>query len=121
MANTMQLPTAASTDVPLCDQTCRSALVTRRQSAMKPVATTVFARLAKGLALRLAVVVGIAAASCPAAAGETLKATHQTSAVAAPSDPVVAGRQRILAHPDPDPTTTYVEELYKQLMRSTPR
>ena len=121
MANTMQLPTAASTDVPLRDQTCRSARVTRRQSTIKPLATTVFARLAKGLALRLAVVVGIAASSCPAAAGETLKATHQTSAVAAPSGPVAAERQRILAHPDPDPTTRFVEKLYEQLMRSTPR
>ena len=119
MANTMQLPTAASTDVPLRDQTCRSGRVTRRQNAMKPVASTVFAGLAKGLALRLAVVVGIAASSCSAAADETLKASHQTSAVAAPSSPVVAGRQRILAHPDPDPATTYVEKLYKQLMRST--
>jgi hypothetical protein len=119
MANTMQRPMAASTDVRLRDQTCRSAHATRRQGAMKPVASTVFARLAKGLALRLAVVVGIAASSCSAAADETLKASHQTSAVAAPSSPVVAGRQRILAHPDPDPATTYVEKLYKQLMRST--
>ena len=121
MANTMQRLMAASTDVPLPDQTCRSAHATRRQSAMKPVASTVFARLAKGLALPLAVVVGIAASSCPAAADETLKASHQTSAVAAPSSPVVAGRQRILAHPDPDPTTRFVEKLYEQLMRSTPR
>jgi hypothetical protein len=121
MAITMQLPTAASTDVPLRDQTCRSARVTRRQSAMKPVATTVFARLTKGLALPLAVVAGLAAAPCSAAAGETLKVSHQTSAVAAPSGPVAAGRQRILAHPDPDPTTRFVEGLYEQLMRSTPR
>ena len=120
MADAMQLFTAASTDVPLRDQTCRSGRVTRRQNAMKPVASTVFARLAKGLALRLAVVVGIVASSCPAAAGETLELSHQTSAVAAPSGPVAAGRQRILAHPtDPDPTTAYVEKLYKQLMRST--
>ncbi len=45
---------------------------------------------------------------------------------AAPSSPVAAEGQRILAHPadrqtaDPDPATTYVEKLYKQLMRSTP-
>jgi hypothetical protein len=126
MADTMQVPTAASTNVLLRDQTCKSGHVTRRQSAMKPVARTVFARLAKGLALALAVVAGIAVAPCSAAADETPKASRQASAVAAPSSPLVAGRQRILAHPtdrqtvDPDPATTYVEKLYKQLMRSTP-
>jgi hypothetical protein len=64
MADTMQLFTAASTDVPLSDQTCKSGRVTRRPSAIKPVASTVFVRLSKGFALRLAVVVGIAASSC---------------------------------------------------------
>jgi hypothetical protein len=121
MADTMQLPTTASTDMPLRDQTCRSAHATRRQRAMKPVASTVFARLAKGLALPLALAAGIAAFACSAAADETSKASRQISAVAAPSSPVMAGRQRMLAHPnDPDPATTYVEKLYKQLMRSTP-
>ena len=120
MADTMQLLTTASTDVALCDQTCKSGRATRRQSPMQPVASTVYARLAKGLVLALAVVAGIAAASCSAAADETLKANRQISAVAAPSSPVVAGRQRILAHPtDPDPATTYVEKLYRHLMRST--
>ena len=122
MADTMQLFTAASTNVPLRDQTCKSACVTRRQSAIKPVASPVLARSAKGLALLLAVVAGIAAAPCSAAADETSKISRQTSVVAASSSPVVAGRQRILAHPDSDPATTYVvEKLYKQLMRSTPR
>lgn len=120
-AVTMQLPTAASTDVPLRDQTCRSARAARHQSAMKPVASSVFTRLAKALTLALAIEAGIAAYPCSAAADETSKASRQTSAVAAPSSPVVAGRQRILAHPtDPDPATTYVEKLYKQLMRSNP-
>ena len=120
MADTMQLPTTASTEMPLRDPTCRSAHVTRRQRAMKPVASTVFARLAKGLALPLALAAGIAAFACSAAADETSKASRQISAVAAPSSPVVAGRQRMLAHPnDPDPATTYVEKLYKELMRST--
>jgi hypothetical protein len=80
-----------------------------------------FARLAKGLALALAVMAGIAAAPCSAAADGMSKASRQTSIVAAPSSPVIAGRQRILAHQDPDRATTYVEEkLYEQLMRSTP-
>ena len=118
----MQLPTAASGAVPLRDHTCRSARATSRQSAMKPVASTVFTRLAKALTLALAMEAGIAAYPCSAAADETSKASRQTSAVAAPSSPVAAGRQRILAHPiDRDPATTYVEELYKQLMRSAPR
>jgi hypothetical protein len=121
MANTMQLATAASTDVPLRDQTCKSARVAGRPSAMKPVASNAGARLAKSLALALVLAAGIAAPPCSAAAGEMSKASRQTSAIAATSGPVVAGRQRILAHPtDPDPATTYVEKLYKKLMRSTP-
>ena len=117
----MQLPTAASRAVPLRDQTCRSARATSRQSAMKPVASTVFTRLVKALTLALVMEAGIAAYPCSAAADETSKASRQTSAVAAPSSPVVAGRQRIFAHrTDPDPATTYVEKLYEQLMRSTP-
>ena len=88
---------------------------------MKPVASNVFTRLAKALTLALAMEAGIAAAPCYAAADETSKASRQTSAVAAPSSPLVAGRQRIFAHQtDPDPATTYIEKLYKQLMRSTP-
>ena len=87
---------------------------------MKPVASTVFVRLPKGFALALTVVAGIAALACSAAADETFKASRQISAVAGPSSPVVAGRQRILAHStNPDPATTYVEKLYKELMRST--
>jgi hypothetical protein len=120
-AETMQLLNAASADVPLRDRACRSAHVTRRQSAIKPVASLAFARLAKGLALALAVMAGMAAAPCSAAADGMSKASRQTSIVAAPSSPVMAGRQRILAHQDPDSATTYVEEkLYEQLMRSTP-
>ena len=127
MADTMQLLTAASMDVPLHDQTCRSARATRRRSAMKPGASNAFARLATGLTLAFVMSAGIAAVACSAAADETLTASRQTSAVAASSSPVVAGRLRILAHPtdrqtvDPDPATTYVEDLYKQLMRSTRR
>jgi len=109
----MQLRTAASRAVPLRDQTCRSARASSRQSAMKPVASTVFTRLVKALTLALAMEAGIAAYPCSAAADETSNASRQTSAVAAPSRPVAAGRKRILAHPtDPDPATTYVEELY---------
>jgi hypothetical protein len=119
MADTMQLLTAAFTDVPLRDRTCRSARATRRRSAMKPVAGHAFARLATGLTLAFVMSAAIAAVACSAAADETVTASRQTGAVAAPSSPVVAGRQRILAHTDPDPATTYVEKLYKHLMRST--
>ena len=88
---------------------------------MKPVASTVFTRLVKALTLALVLEPDIAAYPCSAAADETSKASRQTGAAAAPSSPVVTGRQRIFAHPiDRDPATTYVEELYKQLMRSAP-
>ena len=120
MADTMQLPTAASTDVPLRDQTCRSARATRRRSAMKPVASNTFARLTTGLTLAFVMSAGIAAVACSAAADETLTASRQTSAVAAPSSPVAAWHQTMPIHRTaPDPATTYVEDLYKQLMRST--
>jgi hypothetical protein len=125
MANTMQLLTTTSTNVPLCDQTYRSACVARRQSAMKPVDSNAGVRLATGLALALVLVAGIALVPCSAAANEMSKASRQTSAIAAPSSPAVAGRQRILAHPsdsqsgDLDPATAYVEKVYKQLMHST--
>ena len=68
MADTMHPLTAASTDAPLRDQTCRSARGTLRQSAMKPVASTAFAQLAKGFALALVMVAGIAAAPSSVAA-----------------------------------------------------
>jgi hypothetical protein len=84
MADTMQPLTAVSTDVPLRDRTCRSARATRRRSAMKPVASNAFARLATGLTLAFVMSAGIAAAACSAAADETLTASRQTSAVAAP-------------------------------------
>lgn len=127
MSDTMQLPTAASTDVPLRDQICRSARVARRQSEMKPVASNASARLGKGLALVLAVVAGIAAAPCSAAANETSQASRQTVAVAVSSSAVAAARQRIFAQPadhqtvNPDPSTRFVEKLYERLIRPTPR
>ena len=117
MADTMQLVTAASADMPLLERRCRSAPVGRRQSAVNPVADTGFARLAKGLTVAFA---GTAAVACAAAVDEAANASRWTSAVAVPSSPVVAERQRTLAHPtDSDQATTYVEQLYKQLMRSS--
>jgi hypothetical protein len=127
MADTMQLLTAASTDVVLRDQTCRSAHATRRQSAMRPAASNACARLPKALALALAVVAGIAAVACSAAADETSNTSRRNSAVAIASRPAAAERQRIPAHRtdpqtvDPDPSTRLVEQLYKQLMHPTPR
>ena len=127
MADTMHLLTAASTDVPVRDEHSPSSRVTRRERVMRPVAGNACARLAKALTLALAVVAGIAAVACSAAADETSKASRQTSAVAIASRPAAAERQRIPAHRtdpqtvDPDPTTRLVEKLYEQLMHTTPR
>ena len=119
MADTMQLLTVASRDVPLRDQHSRSSHVTRQERVMRPVASNAFARLATGLTLALAVIAGTVAATRSAAADEMWKASRETSAAAAASSPVTPGPERILARPtDPDPATRYVEKLYKQLMRS---
>ena len=121
MADTMQLLTAASRSVVLRDQHSWSSRVTRRETVMKPAPSLAFAHLAKGFTLALALAASIAAFACSAAGDETSWASRQNTAVVAQSSAVVAGRQRILAHPThPDPATRYVEKLYKQLMRSTP-
>jgi hypothetical protein len=151
MADRMHLLTAVSTDVPLCDQRSRSSRVTRRKSVMKPVVSIAFAELAKGLTLALAVIAGISAAPPSAVADKApivfmLARADQadsgihSDALAAEANRqtrstlTAAGRQLLPAHRsgsqsgDPDPETTYVEKLYKQLMReskqmvrSTPR
>jgi hypothetical protein len=122
MADTMHLLTAASTDVPVRDEHSRSSRVTRLERVMRPVASNGCAQLPKALALALAVVAGIAAVACPAAADETSNASRRNSAVAIASRPEAPERQRIPAHRtdpqtvDPDPTTRLVEKLYEQLM-----
>ena len=127
MADTMHLLTAASTDVPVRDEQSRSSRVTRLERVMRPVASNACARLPKALALALAVVAGIAAVGCPAAADETSNTSRRNSAVAIASRPAAAERQRIPPHRtdpqtvDPDPSTRFVEQLYEQLMHSTPR
>ena len=127
MADTMHLLTAASTDVPVRGEHSRSSRVTRRERAMRPAVSNACARLPKALTLALAVVAGIAAVACPAAADETSNASRRNSAVAIASRPPAAERQQIPAHRidpqtvDPDPTTRFVEKLYEELMHSTPR
>jgi hypothetical protein len=123
MPDTMHLLAAASGNVPLRHQDSRSARVTGRETVMKPPASIAFARRATALALALTVLAGIAAAPRSATSGETWKASRQTSVVAAPpSAMLVAGRQRIAVQPtgrrtvDPDPSTRFVEKLYKELM-----
>jgi hypothetical protein len=127
MADTMQLVTAASSDAQRRDEHSRSSRVTRRERVMRPVASKACARLARALTLALAVVAGIAAVACPAAADETSDASQRYSAVAIASRPPAAERQRIPAHRtdpqtvDPDPSTRFVEKLYEQLMHPTAR
>ena len=128
MADTMHLLTAASTDVPVRGEHSRSSRVTRRKRVMRPpVVSNACTRLLKALTLALAVVAGIAAVPCPAAADETSNASRRNSAVAIASRPAAAERQRIPAHRtdpqavDPDPSTRFVEKLYEQLMHPTPR
>ena len=127
MADTMHLLTAASTDVPVRDEHSRSSRVTRLARVMRPVASYACARLPKALALALAAVAGIAAVACSAAADETSNASRWNSTVAIASPPAAVERQRIPAHRtdpqtvDPDPSTRLIEQLYKQLMHTTPR
>jgi hypothetical protein len=128
MADMMHLLTAASTDLPVRDEHSRSSRVTRRKRVMSPpVVSNACARLPRALALALAVVAGIPALVCSAAADETSDASRRYSAVAIASRPGVAGRQRIPAHRtdpqtvDPDPSTRFVEKLYEQLMHPTAR
>jgi hypothetical protein len=127
MADTMHHLTAASTDVPVRGEHSRSSRVTRLERVMRSVASNACARLPKALTLALALVAGIAAAACPAAADETSNASPRNSAVAIASRPAAAERQRIPAHwtdpqtVDPDPSTRFVEKLYEQLMHPTAR
>jgi hypothetical protein len=122
-----QHPTATSTDARRHDQHSRSLRVRRRDRVTRPTSGHGSGRLAKGMALALAVIAGIAVAPCSGAATETSKASRQTSAIAEPSGPVTAERQWITAHRtdpqtvDRDPTTRFVEKLYKQLIRPTSR
>ena len=128
MADTMQLVTAASSDAQRRDEHSRSSRVTRRKRVMSPpVVSNACARLPKAFTLVLAVVAGLAAVACSAAADEMSNASRRNSAVAIASRPAAAERQRIPAHRtdpqtvDPDPSTRFVEELYEQLMHPTPR
>ena len=127
MADTMHLLGAASTDIPVRDEHSRSSHVTRRERVMRPVAGNACARSPKALTLALAVVAAIAAVACSAAADETSNASRWSSTVAISSPPAAAERQRIPAHRtdpqtvDPDPSTRLIEQLYKQLMHTTPR
>ena len=127
MADTMQLVTAASSDAQRRDKHNRSSGVARLERVMRPVASNACAQLPKALTLALAVVAGIAAVACSAAADETSNASRRNSAVAIASRPAAAERQRIPAHRtdpqavDPDPSTRFVEKLYEQLMHPTPR
>jgi hypothetical protein len=62
MADTMQLLTTDRETLRLRDQRSSSLRVPRRESAIKPVANTVLARVLKGLTLPYAVKAGITAA-----------------------------------------------------------
>jgi hypothetical protein len=120
----------------------RSSRVTMCKSVVKPAPSITFARVATGVALALAVIAGISAAPRSAVADEApivfMLAQADQADSGIPSDtlageaspqtrlgPIAAGRQVIGAQPadpqtgDPHHETTYVERIFKQLMRST--
>lgn len=119
MADTMQLVTADSAAVPLCDQPSRPSRVTRRESVMKPASSAAFARLAKGLTLALAVIAGISLAPrsaandnpivfMPSLGGEAVSMTDSEM-------PMMLDYSSDIQTVDPDPAAQFHGKVYREL------
>jgi hypothetical protein len=105
MADTLQLLTAGSAGVRMCDQPSRSSRVTRRESVMKPAPSLAVARLAKGLTLAFAVIAGISAAPRSAAADN-----NPIRFI-----PPLGGETVSITDSDPDPATQFHGKVYREL------
>ena len=119
MPDTMQLLTAASTDVPQRDQTCRSARTTRRQGAMKPAPSLAYARLAQGLSLALAVIAGISLAPRSAAANDNpivfIPSLGGEAVSMTDSEMPLMLDWRDVQTVDPDPAARFHGKVYREL------
>ena len=120
MADTMQLLTAASTDVRLRRQICRSAGVSRRESVMTLAPSLAFGCLTKGLTLALAVIAGISAEPGSAAANENPIVFIPTLGGEAVSMvdselPPILDHSSDIQTVDPDPATQFHGKAYREL------
>ena len=117
MADTMQLLTAGSAGVPMCDQTSRSSRVTPRESVMKPAPSLAFSRLAKGLALVL--IAGISAAPGSAATNENqivfIPALGGEAVSMTDSEMPLMLDWRDIPTVDPDPAAQFHGKVYREL------
>ena len=120
MADTMQLPTANSADVPLCDQPSRPSRATRREGVMTPAPSLAFGRLTKGLSLALAVIAGVSLAPRSAAANDNPivfipSLSGEAVSMTDSEMPLMLDYSSDIQTVDPDPAAQFHGKAYREL------